>query len=183
MPRSCNDVLLRVNKCAIYALAGESLWSPDLETRPGVASKWRSTTWQTRFALGLRGQSSPLPWCWLVALDARRRARPVRGRLERLTRPFVFLEKEAFALSGRYRWARCPPPSSWTSIRSFYPMTFRIGGGTTETDRAVQLRAAVKSKVGDAEKTLDRHVPCWRQRLPATWCSSVVTNVILCTWG
>jgi hypothetical protein len=44
-------------------------------------------------------------------------------------------------------------------------MTFRSGGGTTETDRAVQLRAAVKSKVGEVEKTLNRHVPCWRQGL------------------
>lgn len=43
------------------------------------------------------------------------------------------------------------PEHHRTSIRSFYLMVIpRFGGGTTETDRAVQLRAAVDDEVGEA---------------------------------
>ena len=77
----------------------------------------------------------------------------MRERLERVIRSNVVRTKEvsrALGIGSEGHGALLPEHHR-TSIRSFYLMVIpRFGGGTTETDRAVQPRAAVDDEVGEA---------------------------------
>lgn len=71
--------------------------------------------------------------------------------------------KEVIALSGRFREARCLPPELFRHvnpfIRSHACPDSVAGGGTTETDRTVRLRAAVNREVGEAATLRRRRLP------------------------
>lgn len=104
-------------------------------------------------ATRLREQGSPPAEVLARSAGCVERRLP-RAREARASKPFERSSDQGgqSRTRDRFQRARCPHPALHrTSIRSFYLMVNpRIGGGTTETDRAVQLRAAVDDEVGEA---------------------------------